>query len=156
MKRWRIGGIVALMGLAATPPAAAQEPLVANPPLAAIPLKLSASGHAHKYVVEVARTTSEQARGLMLRKIMPRGHGMIFPMDPPREAAFWMEGTVLPLDLVFIAPDHRIRRIAANAVPFDKTQIPSGGVVAAVLELNAGEAARIGLHSGDKVDYSLN
>ena len=156
MKRWFVGGVVALMGLAATTPGVAQEPLVANPALATIPLTLTASGHVHKYVVEVARTTTEQARGLMLRKTMPRRHGMIFPMDPPREAAFWMEGTVLPLDLIFIAPDHRVRRIAANAVPFDKTQIPSGGVVAAVLELNAGEAARIGLQPGDKVDYSLN
>lgn len=156
MQRWLVGGVVALMGLAAAPPSRAQEPLVANPRLATIPLKLTTGTHPHNYVVEVARTTTEQARGLMLRKTMARGRGMIFPMEPPREAAFWMEGTILPLDLVFIAPDRSVRRIAANAVPFDKTQIPSGGVVAAVLELKAGEAARIGLHPGDKVDYVLN
>lgn len=155
MKRWLIGS-VALLGLGTTGPATAQEPLVANPTLTTIPLGLSTGGHKYKYVVEVARTTTEQARGLMLRKTMPRDHGMIFALTPPRDAAFWMEGTILPLDLIFIAPDRSVRRIAANAVPFSRAEIPSGGPVAAVLELNAGEAARIGLRPGDKVDYSLN
>lgn len=156
MKRFLASTVVALMGLAAALPLAAQEPLVANPTLAMIPLKLIAGGHAHRYTVEVARTSTEQARGLMLRKTMAHNRGMIFPMSPPREAAFWMEGTILPLDIVFIAPDLTVRRIAANAVPFSRDNIPSGGVISAVLELSAGEAARIGLHPGDKVDYALN
>lgn len=155
MKRWLIGA-AAFAGLIAAQPAGAQEPLVANPALATIPLGLNTGGHKYKYVVEVARTTTEQARGLMLRKTMPRDHGMIFTLAPPRDAAFWMEGTILPLDIIFIAPDRSVQRIAANAVPFSKAEIPSGGPVAAVLELNAGEAARIGLRPGDKVDYSLN
>nr|WP_295660755.1 DUF192 domain-containing protein [Polymorphobacter sp.] len=138
-------------------PAAAQEaPLIANPTLTTIPLTLAAGGENHRYSVEVARTTAEQARGLMLRKKMARDHGMIFPLAVAREASFWMEGTYLPLDIVFIAPDRTVRRIAANAVPFSRAEILSGGPVAAVLELNAGEAARIGLRPGDKVDYTLN
>lgn len=147
---------VGLLLAAAAPAVQAQEPLVANPILAETPLTVTSSGHRHKYIVELARTQTEQARGLMLRKTMARHHGMIFPMSPPRDAAFWMEGTVLPLDIIFIAPDHRVQRIAANAVPFDKTPLPSDGPVAAVLELNAGEAARIGLRPGDAVEYSIN
>ncbi len=158
MVRSRIGATLALLCLApAWLPVAAQEPpLVANPTLATIPLTLAAGGEPHKYVVETARTTTEQARGLMLRKTMRRDHGMIFPLTVPREAAFWMEGTYLPLDIIFIAPDMTVRRIAANAVPFSRAEIQSGGPVAAVLELNAGEAARIGLRPGDKVSYSVN
>jgi uncharacterized membrane protein (UPF0127 family) len=134
----------------------AQEAPVANPTLATIPLTVTTHGIRHRYTVEVARTPDEQARGLMVRRAMARDHGMIFPMNPPREAAFWMEGTALPLDLIFIAPDHRVLRIAANAVPFDRTPLPSNGVAGAVLELNAGEAARIGLKPGDKVGYPLD
>ncbi len=135
---------------------AAQEPLVANPPLDTIALTLTAKHRPVRYTVEVAKSTTEQARGLMLRKKMGRAHGMLFPLAAPREASFWMEGTYLPLDIIFIAPDHSVRRIAANAVPFSKADIPSGGTVAAVLELNAGEAARIGLQPGDSVSYTLD
>jgi uncharacterized membrane protein (UPF0127 family) len=158
--KWRLAGALALMvatfGGVGTGPGAAQEPLVANPPLPTVALTLTARGRPQRYTVEVARTPVEQARGLMLRKTMGRGHGMLFPVDPPREASFWMEGTYLPLDIIFIAPDHSVRRIAANAVPFSKADIPSGGVAAAVLELNAGEAARIGLKPGDAVSYALD
>jgi len=136
--------------------ASAQEPPTANPALATIALTLMSHGRSHAYRVEVARTPLEQARGLMIRRSLARGHGMIFPMAPPREASFWMEGTVMPLDLIFIAPDHHVRRIAPNAVPFDRTEIPSQGIVAAVLELKAGEAARIGLRPGDAVGYTLD
>lgn len=156
--QWRLAGALALMATTATlgGRSLAQEPLAANPPLQTVALTLTAKGQPRRYTVEVAKTTVEQARGLMLRKVMGRGHGMLFPMAPPREASFWMEGTYLPLDIIFIAPDHSVRRIAANAVPFSKTDIPSGGVTAAVLELNAGEAARIGLKAGDAVSYALD
>lgn len=156
MVRFRFAATLALFVLAAAPPLRAQDPLIANPALSTIPLTLAAGGEKHQYTVELARTTTEQARGLMLRKTMARDHGMIFPMSPPREASFWMEGTYLPLDIVFIAPDRTVRRIAANAVPFSRADIPSGGTIAAVLELTAGEARRIGLRPGDKVSYSLN
>lgn len=149
--------LLAILVLAAAPQiAAAQEPLIANTPLATVALTLVAHGRPHRYRVEVARTPVEQARGLMQRRTMARDHGMIFPMDPPREAGFWMEGTILPLDLVFVAADHHVLRVAADAVPFDRSVIPSGGPVAAVLELNAGEAARIGLAPGDAVTYTLD
>ncbi len=148
--------VAAALAVAAVPASRAQEAPVANPTLATIPLTVTTHGARHRYTVEVARTPVEQARGLMVRQSMARNHGMIFPMEPPREAAFWMEGTVMPLDLIFIAPDHRVLRIAANAVPFDRTELPSHGIVSAVLELKAGEAARIGLKPGDEVGYTLD
>lgn len=159
MLRLRMGAMLALLWVAPaslTVAHAQEAPLVANPTLATIPLTLAAGGENHKYTVELARTTTEQARGLMLRRTMQRDHGMIFPLAVAREAAFWMEGTYLPLDIVFISPDKTVRRIAANAVPLSRAEIPSGGPVAAVLELKAGEAARIGLRPGDKVSYTIN
>ena len=42
---------------------------------------------------------------------------------------------------------------SSNAEPFSETLIPSDGDVVAVLELNGGEADKIGLKRGDKVIY---
>ena len=108
-----------------------------------------------KYSVEVAATPEQQERGLMFRTQMAANQGMIFPFAPPRSASFWMENTILPLDIVFIGADSRVLNVAANAKPYSRDLIQSAGVAAAVLELNAGEAARIGLKPGDRVRYSL-
>jgi len=117
--------------------------------LAVIPLKVLTATGPHVFQVEVAASEPEQARGLMFRKTMGADEGMIFPMVPPRAAAFWMRNTVIGLDLVFIGADHKVLNVAANAVPYDETPLPSAGEAAGVLELNAGRAAQIGLKAGD-------
>jgi len=136
--------------------AAARTPAVVRHPVSGLPVVRLAvtSGHkVHTFRVEVARTTQEQATGLMFRSVMGADEGMIFPMQPPREASFWMHNTVLPLDIVYVGPDGRIITIAANAVPYDDTPIGSGGPVKGVLELNAGRAAALGIKVGDKVRW---
>ena len=89
----------------------------------------------------------------MFRTAMGANEGMIFPMQPPRMASFWMKNTVIPLDIIFIGPDRRILNIAANTVPYSEDPVPSAGKVSAVLELNAGRAAALGIGPGDKVDW---
>jgi uncharacterized protein len=78
---------------------------------------------------------------------------MIFPMAPPRFASFWMKNTLIPLDLLFIRQDGTISSIAEKATPLSLDEILSAEPVAAVLELNGGEAARSGIHPGDKVRW---
>ncbi|WP_334182543.1 DUF192 domain-containing protein [Novosphingobium sp.] len=121
--------------------------------LAVIPLTVVSGGKSHVFHVEVAASEAEQAKGLMFRTAMGADEGMIFPEKAPRKAAFWMRNTVIPLDLLFIGPDHRVLNIAADAVPYDETPLPSAGPVIAVLELNAGRAAELGIAPGDKVDW---
>jgi uncharacterized membrane protein (UPF0127 family) len=126
-----------------------------NRGLAVVPLAITtANGRVHRYRVEVAATPEQQARGMMFRTEMARDSGMIFPMDPPRPAAFWMRNTYVPLDLVFIGKDGRVRNIAPHARPLSEELIPSEGPVAAVLELKGGETERIGLKPGDRVLWS--
>lgn len=148
---------LALALFLATPatPAAALEITAAQPRLARVPLTLATRGGTHRYTVEVAATPREQELGLMFRTRMGRAEGMIFPFAPPRPASFWMENTVLPLDLVFIGADGRVLNIAADAKPYSRDLIYSQGAAAAVLELIAGEAARVGLQPGDAVGYTL-
>lgn len=121
--------------------------------LAVIPLTVTTRKGPHTFRVEVAASPEEQERGLMWRRTMAPDEGMIFPMSPARRTAFWMRNTVIGLDIVFIGADHRVLNIAARAIPYDETPLPSAGLSAGVLELNAGRAAEIGLKPGDRVDW---
>ncbi len=121
--------------------------------LPVVPLTIAHAGRALAFRVEVAKSEAEQAKGLMFRTAMGADEGMIFPMDPPRDAAFWMKNTVIPLDIIFVGTDHRISNIAANAVPYSQEPLPSAGSVIGVLELNGGRAAQLGIVAGDRVDW---
>jgi uncharacterized membrane protein (UPF0127 family) len=104
-----------------------------------------------KFTVELAVTKAQQERGLMFRKSLAPDRGMLFPYNPPQRAAFWMKNTLIPLDILYIAPDGRVLSIARNAVPHDETPIPSGGVIRGVLEIPGGRAAQLGILPGDRV-----
>jgi len=121
--------------------------------LAVIPLTVTSAGGTHRFKVELAQSKFDQAKGLMFRTAMGADEGMIFPMDPPRGASFWMRNTVLPLDILFIGVDGKVSNIAANARPYDETPLDSVGLVKGVLELNAGRAAELGIVAGDSVSW---
>ena len=119
-----------------------------------MPLTITTTaGRTHRFIVEVARTPQEQAQGLMHRQSLPPDRGMIFPYDPPRPVAFWMKNTLIPLDMIFIAPGGRIARIEANTVPLSLEPSASGEAVEAVLELAGGRSAELGIAAGDRVEW---
>ncbi|WP_295526581.1 DUF192 domain-containing protein [Novosphingobium sp. Chol11] len=162
----RISGLAFALGMAACSPVAAGS---ANAPTSAqsdaalavhpvsglkvVPLTVKTASGVHRFKVELAATADEQAKGLMFRTAMGADEGMIFPMDPPRRASFWMKNTVISLDLVFVGPDHKVLNVAANAVPCDPTPLSAIGLTGSVLELNAGRAAEIGIKPGDEVNW---
>lgn len=113
-----------------------------------IPLKVGA----HSFKVEVAQSEAEQQQGLMFRTAMGDNEGMIFPRQPPGPAAFWMRNTLIPLDIIFIGKDRRILNIQ-HGVPYDETPLASVGLTLAVLELNAGRSAALGIKPGDLVSW---
>ena len=121
--------------------------------LEVIPLTVTYGGKVRHFRVEVARTHAEQAKGLMFRTAMGPDEGMLFPFDPPRPASFWMKNTVIPLDIVFIGPDGLVSNIAADATPYSLDSIPSAGAAAAVLEINGGRAAELGIVPGARVKW---
>ncbi len=141
----------ACQGAAETGPAAVQ---VAKK----IDVTVESANGPHVFHVEVARTSAEQERGLMFRTNIPQDGGMIFTPYPaegePREASFWMKNTPTALDILFIRADGSIARIGENAVPFSEDNVKSGEPVAAVLEINAGVSAKLGIKAGDKVHWA--
>lgn len=114
-------------------------------------LAIRSGGREHRFSVEIARTPREHSQGLMFRRRMAADAGMLFVYDPPRPVSMWMRNTYLPLDMFFIAPDGRISHIVERTVPLSEENIPSRGTVRAVLELNAGTAARLGIEPGATV-----
>ena len=121
--------------------------------LEVVPLTVSRAKSAHTFQVEVARTGAEQAKGLMFRTALGPDEGMIFPMNPPRHASFWMRNTVIPLDILYIGADGRIMNMWENTVPYSEEPLPSNGVVKGVLELRGGRAKQLGIMPGDKVAW---
>lgn len=118
-----------------------------------VPLTINSANGKHRFTVEVARTPEEQAQGLMFRNSVPPDRGMIFPYDPPVQVSFWMKNTLVPLDMVFIGPDGKIGRIAANTTPMSLDPVASIDPVSAVLEIAGGRAAELGIKEGDEVDW---
>jgi uncharacterized protein len=116
-------------------------------------LVLKTESGEHSYTVEIADTDRERATGLMFRGSLPEKSGMIFLYDPPQRVGMWMRNTYIPLDMVFITAEGTVRRVEADTEPFSTDLIRSGGEVAAVLELNAGQAAKIGVKPGDRVIF---
>lgn len=109
----------------------------------------------HAFSVELATNEAERSRGLMFRKELPEGHGMLFDFEQDQPVSFWMHNTYISLDMIFIAGDGRIVRIAENTPPLSDRLIPSGAPVRAVLEVIAGTARKFGIAPGDHVEGSI-
>lgn len=105
----------------------------------------------HSFTVEVAADDESRERGLMYRTAMAPDAGMLFDFHTPQLVSFWMENTVLPLDMLFVKADGTIARIRANATPYSRENIPSGEPVQLVIELNGGRAAALGIAEGAHV-----
>ncbi|QFU08411.1 hypothetical protein PARPLA_03010 [Rhodobacteraceae bacterium THAF1] len=79
---------------------------------------------------------------------MPTMQGMLFVYESEQPASFWMRNTLIPLDMLFMDDSGTITHIHENAVPLDETPIPGGDKVRAVLEINGGLSARLGIEEG--------
>src|SRR5271168_4982710 len=115
------------------------------------PLEITTASGPHAFQVEIADNEASREKGLMFRRFMPADRGMLFEFERNEPVAFWMKNTYIALDMIFISRDGTVTHVAANAEPLSEAIVPSGGPCVAVLELNAGVAAKIGLVPGDKV-----
>ncbi len=114
-------------------------------------LEIASKSGVHVFSVEVADNDAEREKGLMYRKELPEGQGMLFDFHRDQEVSFWMQNTYIPLDMVFIRGDGSILRIAENTEPMSTRLIPSGGPVRAVLEVIGGTSRKLGIAPGDRV-----
>ena len=108
-----------------------------------------------RFAVELALTPEEQEQGLMYRRELAADAGMLFDFGRVRPAEFWMKNTLIPLDMLFIAADGRIADIHERAVPLSEATIAAKVPVRAVLEINGGTVARLGIKLGDVVHHPI-
>jgi uncharacterized membrane protein (UPF0127 family) len=112
-------------------------------------------GQKQSFQVEVARNDADRAQGLMFRRSMAPDRGMLFDFGRVEPVSMWMQNTYLSLDMLFVRQDGTIARIATNTEPLSTRTISSGEPVLAVLELNAGTTARLGIKAGDRIEHPL-
>jgi hypothetical protein len=118
-------------------------------------LEIATKSGVRVFAVELAVTDEERAKGLMFRKELPEGRGMLFDFKREQPVSMWMQNTYVSLDMIFIRDDGRIARIAENTEVLSERIIPSGAPVRAVLEVVAGTAKKLGIATGDRVASAL-
>lgn len=119
------------------------------------PLEIVSKTGVHPFAVEVVSNEADRAKGLMYRKSLPEGQGMLFDFHSDQDVSFWMQNTYIPLDMIFIKGDGRIANIVENAEPLSTKLIPSRGPVRGVLEVIGGTTRKLGIAVGDKVAHPI-
>ena len=113
------------------------------------------------FPVEVAVTAEQRQQGLSGRPALTSGTGMLFVFESPMPLQFWMKRMQFPLDFVWIEADCTIGEITRDVPPpspgtedSDLARISPQDDMQYVLEINAGEAAELGLEPGQSVAFA--
>ena len=110
-----------------------------------------------RYQVELAQDPATRARGLMFRDEMAADHGMLFIHERSAPQAYWMKNTRIPLDILYFDAQHRLVSQQRDVPPCSAGDAcpayPSKSPARYVLELNAGQAARLKLHDGAELSF---
>jgi uncharacterized protein len=153
------------LSVRALPPIQLNEPLAQSAPAITstqkgqkLPVSASVKIGKQTILLEVARTSEEQATGLMYRTDLAKNRGMLFVFNPPRPVQFWMKNTLIPLDMLFMS-NGVVQYIGNNIPPCKVAKCPSYGPeqnvpIDGVIELRGGRAAELKIKVGDllKID----
>jgi uncharacterized protein len=135
-----------------------QSPTPPLEELAAFPqttLTVSGSGGSHQFSIWVANTGPREEQGLMFVRELPADKGMVFFGDQPKVWNMWMKNTYIALDMLFVAADGHVVKIA-HAIPHDETTVSSDVVVNAVIELQGGISDRLHIKVGDLAKWKAS
>jgi uncharacterized protein len=156
---WALASAAGLVG-------ASDDPTMADPPAGAAPTTAAGGGRptaeyrlepldgpAVTVRLEVAADPAARARGLMGRREVPEGTGMVFLYPEDVAEAFWMKDTLVPLSIAFVAADGRVVSVA-EMTPCEADPCPSyapAGPYRYAVELTAGAFPAAGVGKGAKV-----
>ncbi|HXC89171.1 MAG TPA: DUF192 domain-containing protein [Stellaceae bacterium] len=143
--------LVVSLGLAGFGAANAAEPQ----DYATADLVIVSDSGPHRFTVELAETPEQMEQGLMFRQELASDAGMLFDFKQPTMATMWMRNTLIPLDMLFVDEHGRIVNIHQRAVPQSDAIIVAAAPVRAVIELNGGTAAQLGIKPGDRVLFPI-
>jgi uncharacterized membrane protein (UPF0127 family) len=100
--------------------------------------------------VELAQTDEQRSVGLMYRKNLEDGKGMLFIFNEDQVLSFWMKNTLIPLSIAYISYDGTIVDIR-DMYPNNTSPVQSSRSVRYALEVPQGWFGRVGIKAGDKV-----
>jgi hypothetical protein len=105
------------------------------------------------FEVEVVDTEEARARGLMHRRQLAPGAGMLFLFPTEEIQSFWMRNTYLPLDMIFVSSRMDVVGVVANATPLsdEPRMVPRPSRY--VVEVNAHLAKQLGIRPGTRVRF---
>jgi len=110
-----------------------------------------------RYKVELALDFDARERGLMFRDRLPEDHGMLFIHDEEAMQAYWMRNTRIGLDILYFDTARRLvsqqRDVPPCSAGYQCPPYPSTGPARYVLELNAGQAEKLGLKDGAELTF---
>lgn len=112
-------------------------------------------GKRHAFTVEMAVTPEQLSQGLMFRRDLPAGTGMLFDFGSPRQVSMWMKNTLIPLDMLFVDRGGLVIHVEQYAVPGSLEPRGPALPVLGVVEIPAGTARRLGLKPGDQVIHPM-
>lgn len=110
------------------------------------------------FQVELATTAAERDRGLMYRKELDKDKGMLFVFDKEGIYPFWMKNTLIPLDMIWMDSAGKAVFMSENVQPCKSLICPSvvpSAKAKYVLEINAGQAQKTGLKTGDSLELKI-
>ena len=108
---------------------------------------IAKDGSTVELAAEIARTSEEQATGLMWRTELEDGHGMLFWYAVDTRMHFWMKNTLIPLSIAFLDSSGTIREIY-NMEPESRTTVSSSISMRYALEVPEGWFWRVNLAPG--------
>ncbi|MBU2982421.1 DUF192 domain-containing protein [Lentibacter algarum] len=107
-----------------------------------------------RFNVEIVDNNSSRAQGLMHRESLPKSAGMLFVYERPVPLSFWMRNTLIELDMIFVDARGIVINVHERAQPHDETLVHSGAPALAVLEVNGGLAAALGIDAGSEMRFA--
>ncbi len=110
-------------------------------------------GGKHRVEVELATTADARTRGLMWRRELADGQGMLFVFPDARVQSFWMRNTLIPLDMLFLDAEQRIVGIIERAEPRTLSPRSVGKPGPYVLEVPGGWCQKVGIRPGSRVEF---
>lgn len=144
-----IGALLLSAAAAVANCSGSEEPPLQPPDVKPRTATLQAAGRA--LTVELAVDDVSRARGLKHRTHLDSDAGMLFIFPEARPQRFWMQDTLIPLDLAFLDSDGTIQNIEHGQPGVEQPGYMSLRAARFVLELNAGWCESHGLRAGDKV-----
>ncbi|MEO6951999.1 MAG: DUF192 domain-containing protein [Polyangia bacterium] len=113
------------------------------------------SSHAEVHVaVELALDEPSRARGLMDRRALAPGTGMVFVFPEISPHKFWMHNTYIPLDMIFVGADRRVVYVEDRAEPLTETPRGPDAPTQFVVEVPGGWAKSHGIEPGTSVRFT--